>query len=206
MIRISGLLIAIVAAFLTVAGSANAATMWFTSGNGTAGANSYSFTVDGVTAVATPMGRSNGGQTIHQYSTGLGVYSSDCNYSCSTDSDHQVDGYMYGEAVRLRFSEPVLLTSILFSYVGWNDDFKYRVDRQSWSARLDIPNDSSYEFAGDGILGQVFRIGAFDYNDEWKLRGVSFSTISAVPLPPALLMFGAALAGLALFRRGKKAL
>lgn len=182
------------------AAAANAATMIFSTGNGSYGANSYSFTVDGVTAVATPLGI--GTPTIHQYSGGLGVISPNC-YSCSGDTNHQVDGRWYGEAVRLTFSEQVYIERAMFTYVGSNDGFSVRADGGSWSSNIDIPNDNSYEFSLPGLLGTVFDFGALQNNDDWKFKGIEFSRVSTVPLPPAVLMFGAALVGLGWFRRRK---
>lgn len=184
---------------LVSAGIANATSLDFTTGNGTAGTNSYSFTVDGITAVTTPLTTASS-STIHQYSGGLGV-------SSSTPFDnHEIDGAFGDEAVRVTFDQQVNLESILFGAVGTNDDFAYRVDGGSWST-FDIvggniwdTGNGYYNFTLPGILGTIFDIAAFGSNDDFKLRGMN---VSAVPLPPAVLMFGAALIGLGWMRRRK---
>ena len=189
---------------------ANAATLYFGTGNGTAGTNSYSFTDigSGVTAVATPLSNRHS-QTIGQYGSGLGVGTG------GSDSNHEVDGSGYLEAIRLTFSEEVTVTSILFGAVGTNDKFAYRVDKVAgdpFSSNYDIvggnynDNDEGYySFALPGIVGTVFDIAALEHYYDFKLRGVEFSRTSVTPLPPAVLMFGAALAGLGWFKRRKKA-
>ena len=189
---------AIVAAGLMFgASAASAASMNFGTGNGIAGSNSYSFTDSGVTAVATPLSTYSN-STIHQYSPGLGVTS-------YRGDSHEVDGYRANEAVRLTFSEEVTITSILFGAVGSNDDFWFRVDGGSFSSERDIngSGDSGY-YNFVGLVGTIFDVAAFGDNDDFKVRGVEF-TVSSVPLPPAVLMFGAALLGLGWVKRRKQA-
>ncbi|WP_169568823.1 VPLPA-CTERM sorting domain-containing protein [Sneathiella limimaris] len=198
---------AVAAAVLFSASLASAASFDFTSGTnrtdgqGAGWHGNISYSVDGISVNATPVGYSSGGQWIRQYDDhGLAVYSGD--YCCNVDSNHEVDGWIYGEAVKLTFSEEVYLTSVSFTHVDRDDQFAYRVNGGSWTENISIAGNNPYGFSLPGLKGTVFDIAALDWNDDWKLSGV---TVSAVPLPPAVLMFGAALAGLGWFRRRKAA-
>ena len=130
--------------------------------------------------------------------------------------DHTVDGYGPDEGLLVRFSERVRITSLLFSYVDRNDHVSiYNYADAPWPHTLDNPasGDTSrigydrvetdpYDFSG--MVGQYFLIGASDYNDDWKLKGIHYE-IAPVPLPAAGFMLLAGLGGFALVRRRQKA-
>ena len=197
------------AALIVSASVAQAATAWFTSGNGTHVGNTYEYTgSDGTDVTASVLSGSGwSGGTLQQFNSGLGIcLSTRSNGSCR--EDHEVDGSNGNEAVRLTFESEVYLNTIYFDYVGSNDDFSFRTDGGSWSTQDIVGpyngNDGHYTFSLPGLLGTVFDIGAWYSNDDFKLKGVGY-TVSAVPLPPAMLLFGAALVGLGWFRRRKMA-
>ena len=202
--------VATAAALLLSASVANAATASFTSGNGTHVGNTYEFTgSDGTDVTASVLsGGDWSGGTLQQFGGGLGICSS-TRQSGSCREDHEVDGSQGNEAVRLTFESEVYLNTIYFDYVGSNDDFNYRVDGGSWGYEDIVGpyhgNDGHYTFSLPGLLGTVFDIAAWYSNDDFKLRGVEYTAVSAVPLPPAVLMFGAALLGLGWVKRRKQA-
>ncbi|WP_025898652.1 VPLPA-CTERM sorting domain-containing protein [Sneathiella glossodoripedis] len=186
-----------VISLLLWASHAGANTYDFTSGNGIKLGNSYRFAKGGITVDATPHSTLAipSFPDIHQDGNGLGITSHRWD-------DGEVDGYGADETIKLTFSTSVMLESILFGDVGFNDHFRYRVEGGSWVTR-DISgsgNNGYFDFALPGILGTVLEIGAEYWNDDFMVRGVK---VSAVPLPPAVLLFGAALAGLGWFRRRK---
>ncbi len=65
--------------------------------------------------------------------------------------------------------------------------------------------DTTLTFA-TGLMreGNLFGIGAMLEGTDFYLASVTVSTISAVPLPPALLVFASALGGLGWFSRRRR--
>ncbi len=197
--------------------AANATSIWFTNGNYADGAYHYSEEGTDLTASAI-IGSRNGG-SMYQSSHGLYIWSYDCDRkgkgkgkgnSCNGDNTHQIDGYKEGEAVQLTFDQEVHVESLYFSYVGYDDDFSIKADTGP-TFDYDIVGGTYYDngsgyfnFAGEGLVGTVFEIAAPYWDDDFKLAGVKFS-VSTVPLPPSILMFGAALLGLGYLKRRRKA-
>ncbi len=183
------------AALLLTCSTAAAATSFNFSGNGGL-ASSYSFTEDGITVDVTPGVFSNGGTVtstglIGQYAGGLGI-------SSHIFDDHQVDGRTRNDLAIFEFSQSVILESVSFSFVDGNDEFSFFFDNEPdgtldpISFNIDIPGGGTYTFASiwDGTL---FGIGAFDGSlftpaDNFKIKGMS---VSVVPLPAALPLYGA---------------
>ncbi len=199
------------AAFLGATSAQASTTFWFTSGNGNHVGNTYEFSKDGVDVTATPFANNYfGSATLNQYGSGLTVSSSDCYYGYCGDSNHEIDGKYWGEGVSFEFSTEVLVEKIYFSYVGYNDDFSFRADGGAYTTEdIDGGNywddaNGSYVFDLPGLLGTTIDIAALFDDDDFKIRGMKVS-VSAVPLPPAVLMFGAALIGLGWVKRRKQA-
>ncbi len=173
---------------------ANATTFDFTGNGGLAA--SYNFgPVDGISVTATPGAfvTSGGGTVtaqgqIGQYTGGLGVTN-------PSDSDHQVDGSGWNDIVVFDFSQDVILQSVTFSYFGGNDDFSFFFDNlddgdlDGIAYNVDT-NTNTYTF-NSVWNGDLFGIGALDRNDEFKIKSM---TVSAIPLPAALPLYGAGLA------------
>lgn len=190
--------------------AANATTLWFSGGSYADGA--YHYSEDGTDLTASAIIGSSKGGSMYQSSYGLYIWSYDCDRNkkdCRDDNTHQIDGYKEGEAVQLTFDQEVQIESLYFSYVGYDDDFSIKADAGA-TFEYDIVggnyNDNGqgyYNFSGDGLIGTVFEIAAPYWNDDFKLAGVQFA-VSTVPLPPAVLMFGAALLGLGWIKRRKQ--
>jgi hypothetical protein len=67
------------------------------------------------------------------------------------------------------------------------------------------PNPRGYTFSGLNITGNSVNVQFFQTSGDWIMVGeVSFNGTQAVPLPPALLLFGSGIAGLAAVRRRLK--
>jgi hypothetical protein len=150
---------------------------------------------------------------VGQWSQGLGILDGD-----RTD-EHFVDGKGKNDVLSFQFSQAVKLISIGFSYNDGNDDFAFLFDGDQngslanniiWKTK-DIPGSNfsgSFSFAalaGSNFIGQLFGIGAFGDNDEFKIASFVVDVVqpSAVPLPPAALLLGSAVIGMALRRRRK---
>ncbi|WP_169568825.1 VPLPA-CTERM sorting domain-containing protein [Sneathiella limimaris] len=208
--RILASLGAVIALTLS-ATAAQAITMQFTNGKYDSGAYHYSEGGYDLTASAN-FGGNHGGYFGQSSSSGLYVTSYKCSahkYHCYSDN-HQIDGYKKSESITLTFNQEVSLQSVYFNYVGYDDDFSIMADAGPNSV-FDIvggnryDSDSGYyDFADGGLVGTVFTIAAPYYDDDFKLAGLQFSPVSAVPLPPAVLMFGAALIGLGVLKRRKQ--
>lgn len=143
------------------------------------------------------------GEKIGRYYGGVGV-------STSRDDDHQVDGRdrpggnnrEVDEFVQFAFNQPIKILGVDFSFVGGNDDFRWLIDTNNngslgigdfLSPETDIPNSTIFSLFG-GATTNVFGIGAFRTNDEWKLKSIKVDyEVAPVPLPAALPLFVGAL-------------
>ena len=169
-------------------------------------------------AVVTPGG--NGARPV-AYSPGTGI-------THDTDGQHLVDGY-YPEVLILSFDTAVQLTGAVFSYVDSFDTFDLFIDSDNDGIlervfeNLAMP-DSSVAFVdllSFNLVGTLFGIGTSSYeycyedqygrekcrdkSPEWKLKAVKFEEVPDVPLPAALPLFLAGLAGFGFASRKKKA-
>lgn len=120
--------------------------------------------------------------------------------------NRSVDGSgLWKDALIFGFSKDVLLESIEFSFFrhGYglsNFQLFSGVDLAAFGGAVGIPADGTYSFFG-GLLGQLFGIGAPGDWDRFKIRSLTVSEPSPVPLPAALPLFGAALLGIAALKR-----
>ncbi|WP_169568826.1 hypothetical protein [Sneathiella limimaris] len=186
---------------------AHAAPVSFLTGEGTKDGDSYKFSGGGVDITATSWS-SSGQPSIQQYLGGLGVTSCPViaelfvtNQECIDDSV-DVEGYGNWEAILLSFSVPVYITKLLFTDVGENDHFSYRINDVSSSTEVDIQgtgDNGFHEFSLPGLLVSSVYIGELDQQEGFKLRGIEL--VSAVPLPPAFALFAAPLLLLGWIRR-----
>jgi hypothetical protein len=70
---------------------------------------------------------------------------------------------------------------------------------------IDIPNGNLFDFFAFDLVGKLFGIGASGFNDEWKLSALTVrAVVSDVPLPAALPLFIAGLAGFGFAARRKQ--
>ena len=133
---------------------------------------------------------------------GLGMYSS------GNGKNKEIDGKNANEAVQFLFDSAVQLVSITFGKVDGNDDFDFYFDDGSGLTEqkddIDIPNSGNFAFA-DLWLGSLFGIGADGKYDNFTIKKIEVAAVTAIPLPAALPLFGAALLGIGfLVRRRRK--
>lgn len=136
---------------------------------------------------------------------GLGVFGG-ADAANGADSDPQIDGRLtLNDLAIFDFGQTVILDEINFNLVGGNDDFVLFVGQSLASLTsftiFDIPGNPGNIFAS-GAVGRYFGIGAFETNDEFRIKSL---TVSEVPIPAALPLFIAGLAGLGFAGRRKKA-
>ncbi|MFT6559150.1 PEP-CTERM sorting domain-containing protein [Sneathiella sp.] len=203
-------LLAGAAALFSVTAAHAVSSFDFTSGTSSWTSGALSYSKDGI-GLDVSAGRYTGGNVvdsgyIRQYnSSGLAVYSS------TLFDNHEIDGWNHNDVAVFSFSQDVFLTSVSFNYNSSDDQFAYFFDTDNdgtlelINASLDANPTDTYTFAGLLLkAGDLFGIGAIGYNDDFKIASV---TVSAVPLPPAMALFGAAMVGLGwLSRRRKSAL
>lgn len=204
--------IGVAAALAAMTGAAHATTFNLTSYSGVSSIpGGYSMTVDGITmnvtagvfnyAGAVTPGGANAQPQIYS-GAGLGVWT---NY----DYQHTIDGSGYHEVAILSFDQDVILDSVSFGYFDFLDDFDFFADTNNDNALdhiasdVSIPNSGTYTFASMW-LGDLFGIGADDASDSFKLKSISVSKAPEVPLPAALPLFVAGLAGLGFARGARK--
>ncbi|WP_037493201.1 VPLPA-CTERM sorting domain-containing protein [Sneathiella glossodoripedis] len=196
--------------FLLSPAVAGAGVIYFSDGYGEIIDGVYnSPTVDGVFVTAKATAYDAGvpvNAALNQDFDGLGVD--------ATSGDPNIDFKGPKEGIKLAFSKPVLLTELMFT----NDDDAFSQD-YSFDLNFDgaivygngiFDAYEDYEYLGYGsyifttgiLINYMIEIMNSNIDTSYRLYGVRYST-SAVPLPPAILLFGAALAGLGWFRRRK---
>ncbi len=193
--------------------SASAATFSFGGGAGDGvGTNTMNFssTPVGTTVSVTAWTTSNQSTfsqvSVGQYSGGLGVKN-------SSGDAHTVDNSGNIDMLLFAFSGPVTLTNLSIGYVSGDSDFKYWVGNTNNVATLfgssgtvvnGGSNPASYGISGGGNYLLVSAKPG-DWNDSFKLSGLTFTTNSNIPGTPdagsTLAIFGLALAGLAAAKR-----
>ncbi|MEP5699226.1 MAG: VPLPA-CTERM sorting domain-containing protein [Sneathiella sp.] len=129
------------------------------------------------------------------------------------DNNHEIDGNRGNDVAIFSFSEDVYLESVTFNYNDNRDQFAYFFDNGD-NGSLDLINSSldanptdTYQFLGALLKsGDLFGIGAIASNDDFKIASITVGTISAVPLPAALPLYGAGMAiiGFVGWRRKRK--
>lgn len=173
---------------------------------------------------------------VGRWSTGAGIQNS------RSDSSHAVDGYGWADFFEISFSQDVTMHEVEFSYfhadqtykkcsysfrsgyrcrdktVAGIDDFKWMYDL-SGDGALGVgdyisENQSANPFtAFGGVTSNVFGFGAFDHNDDWKLKEITVKyddapggpgTPPPVPLPAGGVLLVGGLAAFAGLRRRKK--
>jgi hypothetical protein len=146
---------------------------------------------------------------VGKWSEGLGIVDG------QTGDAHFVDGNGRNDVLSFAFSQNVRLLSVGFSYVDHNDDFAFFFDKGKdgvlqndlvWKTK-DIPGNGFYGTFSFAYLtnniGKLFGIGAYGSNDDFKVASITVDFVkpSTVPLPGALPLFVAGLAGLGWMRR-----
>jgi hypothetical protein len=180
------------------AGSASAATFNFTGSS--SDSSSKSFTVAGITAVATafregPLGFLQFAGNVTQNGNGLGVAS-------VPDTSGDIDGFGFKDTLVLTFDQLVNFSLATFGAVDSGDDWDIFVDDGS-GAFVQVANDitdNPFNF-NDGIVKRI-AFGADGINDDFRLNSVE---VSAVPLPAAGWLLIAGVGGLVAMRRKREA-
>ncbi len=155
------------------------------------------------------------------YSPGTGVLHN------NNDGQHYVDGY-FPEVLILSFDTTVQLSGAIFSYVDTYDTFDLFVDTnddgilERLYENLGMPNSSIafIDLLSLNLVGKLFGIGTSEYayncqmtrkgescdtySPSWKLKAVKFEEVPDVPLPAALPLFMAGLAGFGFAAHKKK--
>ena len=209
-------LLAAVFALVLSSAAAQAAVVNFDfTGNGGL-ATSYTFTDggSGVSVTATAASFSNGGTVTTNPNYRVGQYSGGLGMTRDYRDSHQVDGSYGNDLIVFDFNTDVTLQSVSFTHVDSNDHFSFFFDQgdngslDDINFNVDIPNSGTYAFFGTWT-GDLFGIGAHDPNlldwsrDDFKISGMS---VSVVPLPAALPLYGAGMAVLGFigWRRKKR--
>ncbi len=136
---------------------------------------------------------------------GLGIF------AFFTDGDNlgQIDGLGGNDLAVFHFSKKVVINSISFVQFGTNDEYTLYVDDDQ-NGILDIddqlgtnfdefaPNPFDFPTAASHLIG----VGAFEGDDDFFISSLD---VTAVPVPPSVLLMGSGLLGLAGFSRSRKA-
>ncbi|USG62148.1 VPLPA-CTERM sorting domain-containing protein [Sneathiella marina] len=170
--------------------------------------NSFGFSEDGI-GLSVYTGRQDGsGVTTNYYDwlyqsngNGLGMYSS------GNSKNREIDGKNANETMQFLFDTAVQLVSITFGKVDSNDDFDFYFDDGSGLTEqeddIDIPNGGKFAFS-DLWIGTLFGIGADGYDDNFTIKKIEVAAVTAIPLPTALSLFGAALLGIGYMARRRR--
>jgi hypothetical protein len=160
--------------------------------------NSFSLTMDGLTATLTAQPPSFGGDALllNQTAAAFGVNVDNTTCGGQEDSD-ELDNGCVGESIDVVFSVDVLLNSLQVSSFGAAD---------LGTVTMGGP---IYVIGATGLhnLGNVYLPAGTPMNVAYTAgNGFSFDrfTVTAIPEPASLLLFGSGLAGIAVRRRRKK--
>ena len=214
---IAALTTGVVISAASVSAQAATATFTFNDSFRTQTASSYSFTEGGVTLDISskfwvfPGAIWDGGAIRTTTANGIEIIGG------GADPDSLIDSSGNAEVVQFDFSQDVTLKEITFTQYEDGDVFHLfydRFDNDTLAVNVDgldaNPTAGIFDFSVEDahkLYGDMFGIGAiFGGNNEFGIASltVEYGNISAVPLPPAFLLFAAALGGLGLFSRRRK--
>lgn len=205
------------AAAMAIAGVANAGVLTLTNATATSinGGQQLQFSNSEVTLIVsagtfTQTGEvevvqgANGARPV-AYSPGLGV-------TTKWDDSHTIDGSGPLEAVILLFSQPVIITGLTFGWFDSQDDFEFFFDLdldgivERVLSNINIPGSGFVDMTGlFADAGVLFGVGANHKSDSFKLKKVHYELAPEIPVPAALPLFLAGLAGLGFAGRRRKA-
>lgn len=202
------------AAALASVSTAEAATFSFMNGSGVSAVpGGYQKTVDGITLTVTAGLYTSSGVVYEGYAgarpwlySGYGL-----GAGYSGDGQHTVDGRGAREVVIFSFDQDVIFEQIRFNYVGYGSGFDFFADEGGDDSldrvfqSISIPNVGTYVIASIfSEAGSLFGIGAGSKWDSFKIKSITVSAMPEVPLPAALPLFLAGLAGLRFAGRRKR--
>ncbi|MEH6405013.1 MAG: PEP-CTERM sorting domain-containing protein [Sneathiella sp.] len=182
--------------------AAHAATFDFTTPNRIL-ATSFAMEEDGILLTVTAAYFNNDG-TAHDGSPQVITDSNGLGVTNHWEDDEITGGHNYNDLAIFEFSEEVKLESVTFSNWDNNDEFTLFVG--DLSTFLGTGFEEDHNFSENNYVNMIFGIGAFDggwFGDNFMIKSMSVSSISAVPLPSSVILFGGALVGLGWISRRK---
>ncbi len=129
------------------------------------------------------------------------------------DSNSQIDGYTQNDVAVFSFSENVYLESVTLDFT--THDYRgrkvYNGDKNPFAFFSDTDDNNYLDLVASSLAtdqktgtykfmnamlknGDLFGIGAMGNNDNFTIASITVGTISAVPLPAALPLYGAGVA------------
>jgi hypothetical protein len=185
--------------FILFTSAAHASTVFDLRGKG-GWDKTFSFNEDGIGLTATT-GRQSGitaleDRTDWLYQSngqGLGMYSP------FNGNSYEIDGGFISEAIQFYFDQAVKIVGITFGKVGKDDDFDFYFNDGSGLEEvqddIDIGKNGKYVFSSLWA-GNHFAIGADSGDDSFTIKKLEVAAISitAVPLPVALPLYGTGIA------------
>lgn len=198
---------AAMAAFVLLATPVQASTIFDLRDSG-GWSKSFNFSENGI-GLSVFTGRQDGSDVATD--AGDWLYQSNGNglgmYSPGNGKNKEIDGKNANEAVQFLFDTAVRLVSITFGKVDGNDDFDFYFDGGSGLTEqqddIDIPDGGKFAFA-NLWMGTLFGIGADGQHDNFTIKKIEVAEVTAIPLPAAFPLFGAALLGLGFIVRRRR--
>ncbi|AFY38917.1 hypothetical protein Lepto7376_2646 [[Leptolyngbya] sp. PCC 7376] len=136
-------------------------------------------TVDVSTIPTSRLGRDNRGLFVQK----PGIFNDIPNQVDAAANPNEFIDFDFG-------SELVQSISVVFSRVGFNDDFSFSVDGNVILPDTDIlgvGNNRVFSFDSSVPLGSVLRFRASNFNDDFTISKLTVYAVQQVPTPAAVL-------------------
>lgn len=131
------------------------------------------------------------GKVLTHNTDGLGV-------KRNNNDAGNVDGSNGNDLAIFDFGQKVKFESIVFSRWEGNDEYSFFAGDPLTKVSYNF--EKNQDLSASDYIGMLFGVGAKDGNDEFRIKSIS---VTAVPLPSSVLLFGGALLGMGWLSRRK---
>jgi len=131
------------------------------------------------------------GQVFSNSTNGLGL-------KRNSNDPGDIDGRNGNDVAIFDFGQKVKFESIVFTRWEGNDEYSFFVGDPL--SKINYNFEANTDLSAANYINMLFGVGAKDNNDEFRIASIS---VTAVPLPSSVLLFGGALLGMGWLSRRK---